>query len=83
MTDGMQSLDGRIGVAEAGSYHMDGYPGEKQRGGVLGTARKPTVVRCRKCRGATVIKQAPTVSDPIRFRACLLLSFRDRTGRPS
>ena len=26
--------DGRIGVAEAGSYHMDGYPGEKQCGGV-------------------------------------------------
>jgi hypothetical protein len=26
--------DGRIGVAEAGSYHMDGYSGEKQCGGV-------------------------------------------------
>ena len=26
--------DGRISVAEAGSYHMDGYPGEQQCGGV-------------------------------------------------
>ena len=26
--------DGRIGVAEAGSYHVDGYPGEEQCGGV-------------------------------------------------
>ena len=24
--------DGRIGVAEAGSYHMDGDPGEQQAG---------------------------------------------------
>ena len=43
--------DGRISAAEAGGYHVDGNPGEQQRGGVQGPQIVQTGVGQRPGRG--------------------------------